>query len=194
MATTPTNSIINLGLPSVTPDSFSDPQVKAAVELFLNGMNNLLREIERFTGMTQKDISLWSTVVPTDTLLAHNLRRLYVTAFENLILGDVINLFNDAGTLKARKANAAAGLVKPADGFCSTTAGILAGSRGEVILYSGITIITGVSRGDRLFLSTSPGQATLVAPVGAGQLEQFLGIGVDTNIVFMNIAGKYLQH
>lgn len=194
MATTPTNSIINLGLPSVTPDNFTDSQIKAVVELVLNGINNLLREIERFTGMTQKDISLWNSILPSDTLLAHNLRRLYVTAFENLIFGDIINLFNDAGNLKARKANAAAGLVKPADGFCSTTTGILAGSRGEVILYSGINIITGVSRGDRIFLSTSPGQATIVAPVGAGQLEQFLGIGVDTNIVFMNMAGKYLQH
>jgi hypothetical protein len=195
MAITPANSIINLGLPNASPDNFTDPQVKAAVELFLTALNNLLVEIERYTGITQRDVSLWNSLLPTDTLLRQNLGRLYVIAFENLIFGDLINIFNDAGTLKARKANAANGLVKPARGFCSTTAGILTGSKGEVILSQGLATITGVARGDTLFLSTSAGQASITASTGAGQLEQFIGIGVDTNVAYIDISmGAYLQH
>lgn len=195
MPTTPINSIINLALPSSAPEIFTDSQVRAAVEMFLVSVNNLLREIERYGGITQKDITLWNSLLPSDTLLHHQLGRLYVTAFENLINGDIINLFLSGGILQARKANAAAGSVRPASGYCSTAAGILAGTKGEVILYQGIIAITGVTRGDHLFLAAAAGQATTVAPVGAGQLEQFLGIGVDTNVAYLNITGgPYIQH
>jgi len=189
------NSIINLALPSSAPENFSDPQVRGAVDLFLVSLNNLLREIERFLGVTQKDITLWDSLLVSDTILKHQLGRLYVTAFENLISGDLINLFLDAGILKARRANATAGSVRPAYGFCSTANGILAGTIGECILSQGLVTITGVTIGDRLFLSTSPGQATTSPPGGAGELEQFVGIGLATNIAYMDISmGQYIQH
>lgn len=195
MASANINSVINLALPSSSPDNFQDPQVKAAVDLFLISMNNFLREFEKYVGVTQKDMALWSSLLPSDTLLSHQMRRLYVTAGANLILSDLIQLYNDAGTLKARKAQATAGTVRAADGFCSTADGILTGQRGEVILSSGIATITGVNPGDRLYLSTAAGQATLVAPAGVGQLEQFVGIGVSVNVAFINIAnGPYIQH
>lgn len=195
MANTPTNSIINLALPARVPDGFTDEQVKQAVELFLTALNNILREFERFSGVTQKDISLWNFLLPSDTLLRHQLGRLYITASENLINGDIIDLHNVAGVLNVRRANAAAGLVKPACGFCSTTAGILAGAKGEVILSQGLVVITGVSPGNRLYLSTSPGQATLTPPTGVGQLEQYLGIGVANNLAYFDITmGQYIQH
>lgn len=194
-STTPTNSIINLGLPAIAPDSFVDPQVKAAVEIFITGMNNFLREFERYSGVTQKDISLWSSQLPSDTLLRHQLGRLYVPAFENLIFGDVTNLIFSGGILKARKADATAGSIKPASGFCSTASGILAGSTGEIILSQGLCTITGVFPGDRLFLAPSPGQATTTPPTGAGQLEQFLGLGVAINLAYFDISmGQYIQH
>jgi len=195
MPTTSLNSIINLALPSSAPESFSDPQVRGAVDLFLISLNNFLREFERFSGVTQKDITLWDSLLVSDTVLKHQLGRLYVVAFENLILGDLINLFSDAGILKARRANAASGSVRPAVGYCSTTNGILAGARGECILSQGLNTITGVAVGDRLFLSTSAGQATVTPPGGAGELEQFVGIGVAINIAYMDISmGQYIQH
>ena len=195
MPTIPINSVINLALPGSAPDNFTNPQVRAAVDLFLVSMNNLLREIEKYGGITTKDITLVPSLVPSDTLLHHQLGRLYVVASENLILGDIINLHLDVGLLKARRANAASGSVRPANGFCSTVNGILAGAKSEVILYQGICSITGVVRGDRLFLAASAGQATTTPPTGVGQLEQFLGIGVDTNIAYMNMTGgQYIQH
>jgi hypothetical protein len=195
MAQAPTNSVVNLNTPAVAPDGFEDPQTKAAVELFLNGMNNILRALEQYGGITQKDVSLWSSLIPTDTLLRHQLGRLYVTAGENINNGDFVNLYLDAGILKARKAQATAGNVRRAAGYCSTSGGILIGARGEVILSLGILTIAGVNPGDLIFLSAVAGQATIVPPVGAGQLEQFLGIGVASNLVYVSITmGQYIQH
>lgn len=195
MATVPTNSQINLNIPAVAPDGFTEPQVKAAVEMFLASMNNMLREIERYSGITVKDITLWNSLLPSDTLLRHQLGRLYPIAGEAIAFGDFINCYNDAGTMKIRKANATAGTVRPARGFCTNSGGIALGARGEVILSQGLLAISGVNSGDAVFLSTSAGQGTLVAPGGAGQLEQFLGFAVATNLVQVDISqGTYIQH
>lgn len=195
MANTPTNSLINLSLPDKAPEQFTEPQPRAAVELFIVSLNNMLREFERYVGATQKDVTLWSSLLPSDTLIRHQAGRFYVKASENIAFGDFINLHNVAGVCNVRKANAAAGLVKPARGFCSTIAGIPIGGFGEVILSQGLLAIAGVSAGDAIYLSTSPGQGTLAAPVGAGQLEQFIGFGVASNLAMIDIThGSYLQH
>lgn len=195
MANTPTNSIVNLSLPDKAPEQFTDPQARSAVELFIVSLNNMLREFERYVGATQKDVTLWSSLLASDTLIRHEAGRFYVQASENIAFGDLINLHNVAGVCNIRKANAAAGLVKPARGFCSTTAGILTGAFGEVILSQGLLAISGVVAGDTVYLSTSPGQGSLTPAVGAGQLEQFVGFGVASNLVQIDIThGSYLQH
>lgn len=189
------NSIVNLNIPSSAPDGFTDPQVRAAVEMFLVAQLNMLRSFELYTGATQKDITLWASLQPTDTLIRHQAGRLYVTAGENINAGDFVNLYLDAAILKCRKAQATAGSVRPARGYCSTAGGILLGDRGEVILSQGILEIGGVVPGTSYFLATSAGQATAVAPVAAGQLEQFLGVGIADNLLYIDIAlGAYVQH
>lgn len=190
------NSIINLNIPANAPDGFTDPQVKAAVELFLNGFNNMLQSFEDFVAPTQKDMSLWSSLKPSDTLLRAFAGRLYVTAGEALNAGDFVNLYLDAGILKARKANAAAGNNRPAKGYCSTSGGILLGEIGEVILTQGLLGVTGVVIGTEYYLSAAvPGVITATPPTAAGQLEQFIGTGVDTNLLYVDIAsGRYINH
>lgn len=195
MANTPTNSVVNLNIPASAPDGFTNPEIQAAVELFIVGANNILRAIEQYVGPTQKDVSIWPDIIPSDTLIRHFAGRLYVIASENLNNGDFINLHLSGGVLKVRKANATSGTVRRAMGYCSTSGGILTGAIGEVILSQGLLTIAGVIPGDLLFLSTSAGQATTTAPTGAGQLEQYLGVGVDTNLVYIDIAtGQYIQH
>lgn len=195
MPATPTNSIINLSLPAIAPDGFTNPEVKAAVELFLSGLNNMLREFERYVGATQKDVTLWSSIVPSDTLIRHQAGRLYAVADENIIVGDFINLVNSAGILHVRKANGAAGLVKPTDGYCSTAGGVALGAIGEFILSQGILAITGILPAQRVYLSATPGLAGITPLTGAGQLEQFIGVGVAPNLAYINIAqGQYIQH
>lgn len=192
---TPTNSLVNLSLPDKAPEQFTDPQARSAVELFIVSLNNMLREFERYVGATQKDVTLWSSLLASDTLIRHQGGRFYAKASEAIAFGDLINLHNVAGVCNVRKANAAAGLIKPARGFCSTTTGIALGAFGEVILSQGILAIAGVSPGDAVYLSTSPGQGTLSILTGVGQLEQFVGFGIASNLVQIDISqGSFLQH
>jgi hypothetical protein len=195
MAGSVVNSVMNLNLPSAAADSISDPEVKALADQMILTFANFQQEIERYSGITQKDITTWSNQLPTDTLLTHQLRRLYVKASEALLFGDLINLHNVAGILNARKANGTAGTVRAARGFCSTAGGIGINAIGEVILHSGILAIAGVLPGQDIFLSTTAGLAGTVPLTGAGQLEQYIGTGVASNLAFINIAmGQFLQH
>lgn len=192
---TPINSIVNLNVPAIAPDGFTDPQVRAAVELFLTGLNNFLRNFEQYTGATQKDVTLWQSLVPSDTLIKHQMGRLYGVAGENLIAGDFINLVNNAGVLNFRKANGTAGTIRPAHGYCSTTGGIAIGATGEVIVAQGILAVSGILPGQAIYLSTIAGLATVTPLTGAGQLEQFIGIGVANNLAYIDITlGQYIQH
>lgn len=191
----PVNSVVNLNAPATVPDGFENPEVRAAVELFLGSQLNLLRALEQYVGITQKDITLWNSIVPSDTLLRHQAGRLYVTASEAISFGHFINLHNNAGVLNCRKAQGTAGTVRVAQGYCNDADGAAIGERTEVILSSGLLAVGGVAPGQAIYLSTVAGVPTTVPLTGAGQLEQFLGIGVATNLVYIDISlGQYIQH
>jgi hypothetical protein len=193
--TSQVNSVINLNIPSSVPDGFTTPEVRSAVELFLTMMSNMQAEFERYVGATQKDMTLWSSLTPSDTLLRHQAGRLYVIASENLNSGDFVNLFDNGGVLTARKSNATSGTVRPARGFCSTAGGILLGAIGEVILSQGLLTISGIVSGQAIFTAKTAGQATVAAPTGVGELEQFLGFGIASNLAYIDISqGNYIQH
>lgn len=102
-------------------------------------------------------------------------------ASEDLAAGDFVNIFNDNGTAKARKADASS-ITTRAHGFVlnaftnTTTATVyLAGSNMSV---------TGQTIGN-VFLSTTAGQATASAPLGSGKIVQRLGLAISaTEIKF----------
>lgn len=189
------NSILNINLPANAPDGFTDPEVRASVEMFINILQSFLDGFERYVGATQKDITTWNSLLPSDTLIRHQPGRLYLPASEILNFGEFINLHSNAGVLNARKANGTSGTVRPAHGYCSTSAGIGIGVRGEVTLSQGILVISGVTPGQAIYISTSAGQATATPLTGAGQLEQYLGIGVGNNLAYIDISlGQYIQH
>lgn len=126
------------------------------------------------------------------TLLSGNLRRFYTVAEEALAIGDVISLHSTGGLLKARKANATNN-TKSADGFVEL-APIAMGAVGEVILSTGVLITVGLTQGNRYFLSAAvSGGITAVAPVAAGNIEQYLGIALSTTELYFN-SGYWIQH
>jgi hypothetical protein len=190
------SSNINLGLPAQVPENFTQPEVIAAVRLLITSINNLLRGVEQYTGITQKDSTLWSLLTPLDTILKYNLGRLYVLAGENLSQYHFINLYDDAGTLKARKATSYDGAApRKAHGYCNQDGGALNGTFTEVIIGQGIVQINGVNPGQDIYLSTSAGLASVTPDTTAGHLEQHLGFGVGgTNIVVDIALGPYVKH
>lgn len=135
-----------------------------------------------------------SLVASPTTLLSGNSRRFYITAAVNLSYGDIITLENVAGVLKATKANAVDN-TKPADGFCSTIAGIPSGQIGEVQLGSGvISFTTPLVIATRYYLSAVAAGAIVTTPaVAAGNIEQYLGIAIDIKNFWFN-SGYWIQH
>lgn len=96
------------------------------------------------------------------------------TAGENLAATNLVNLYSDAGTLKARKANAT-DATKPCDGFVIVSA--TAGNGIIVFTAPGLvrTGLSGLTVGDDLYLSTTGGAATATAPSGSGNVVQRVG-------------------
>lgn len=92
-------------------------------------------------------------------------------ASEALTAGDLVNVWNDAGTSKLRRASAAA-KGREANGW--VTAGAEAGALATLNLGGVSTSMSGLTVG-KLFLSTTPGQVQSLAPTGPGQVVQRVG-------------------
>lgn len=105
-----------------------------------------------------------------------------VTASEALSAGDYVNIWNDAGTPKARKADATSS-GKEADGFVLSA--VSSGASASVYHEGANTSVSGLTIGGRYYLSTTPGAGTTTPPDGAGNVLQYLGRAVSaTKLVF----------
>lgn len=187
------NSPVNFYLSQNPPSNVKDPVAQAAFNELYNAIQNIIQTLVTSCGIGPQSAALWAQLAGSpSTLQAGNLNRLYVIAGENIPLGAMINLFSNAGVLNARNANATTN-VKAADGYCTTAGGIAAGAVGEVQLGHGLVSLVGVTIGQRYWLSVVNGLITTVAPVAAGNIEQYIGVGIDASSVFVNM-GYYVQH
>lgn len=99
---------------------------------------------------------------------------------ENLAAGDLVNIWNDSGTRKARKADASNG--RRAMGFVLDS--VTSPANATVYLSGDITGLTSITPGTIYYLSgTTAGASTSTSPTTAGQLSQEIGYGVSTTAV-----------
>lgn len=97
-----------------------------------------------------------------------------VLFYENASAGDLINLYNDAGVLKARKADASGGVAKQCDGYVKSA--VTAGQNGTVYFDGVITGLTGLTIGAKYYLSkTTAGSLTNTAFTDSGYIWQGVG-------------------
>lgn len=96
-----------------------------------------------------------------------------IEASENLAAGDGVNLFDDGGTIKARKWDAtAAG--KEADGFVK--AAVTSGQSATVFFPGAINDqSSGLTAGEKQFMDTTAGGVTNTAPSTSGNIVQEVG-------------------
>lgn len=100
-----------------------------------------------------------------------------VTASENLTGGDFVTIWNDTGTVKARKADATtAG--KEADGFVLSA--VTSGQSALVYFEATNTALSSLTPGARYYLSTSAGQVTTTPPSSSGNVVQYVGRAIST--------------
>jgi hypothetical protein len=99
-----------------------------------------------------------------------------VAASEALAAGDLVNIFNDTGTPKVRKADATT-VGKEAHGF--VIAGVSSGANATIYFEGTNANVTGQTAGP-VFLSTSAGLSTSTAPSAAGNVVQRVGFATSS--------------
>lgn len=106
-----------------------------------------------------------------------------VNASEILAAGDFVNFWDDAGTVKARKADATTD-GKRAHGF--VIAGVAAAAPATVYVDGANDQLSSLTLGARYFLdAATAGGVNATAPSTAGNLVQALGVAVSaTTVVF----------
>lgn len=104
-----------------------------------------------------------------------------LTASENLSAGNLVNIWNDGGTLKVRKADASSA-AKSADGF--VTAAYDADDTDVEVIFDGtIAGLSGLTLGAEYVLSDATPGGTLAiasAPSDAGDIIQYVGKAKST--------------
>lgn len=99
-----------------------------------------------------------------------------VVTSEALAANDLVNIWNDAGTAKARKADATTE-GKEAHGFVLSA--VSSGLSASVYLEGKITGLAGMTAGARQYQSTTPGLRTETPPSTAGNVVQVVGTAVN---------------
>lgn len=128
-------------------------------------------KVVKLNGAGKLDDSVLPTGIGADVAI--------VVASENLAAGDFVNIFNDAGTAKARKADATtAG--KEAHGFVLSA--VSATNNASVYFEGTNTSVTGQTPGV-VFLGTTAGIATSTAPSGSGNVVQRIGFAISTTAI-----------
>lgn len=107
-----------------------------------------------------------------------------VTASEALSAGNIVNIYNNAGTPNVRKADATAE-GKEANGF--VLASVSSSATATVYLDGAqITGLSGLTAGARQYVSITAGAVTATPPSTAGNVVQCVGVAVNaTTIDFM---------
>lgn len=98
-----------------------------------------------------------------------------IVAAEALAAGDLVNIFNDAGVAKVRKADATVE-GKEAHGFVLAAAA--AAANATVYFEGTISGLTGLTPGKR-WLATTAGTSASAAPTASGNVVQLVGTAVS---------------
>ena len=108
-----------------------------------------------------------------------------IVASEALAAGDLVNIWDDAGTPKARKADASmAG--KEAQGFVLSA--VSSAASATVYFEGSNTQMTGLLGGKQFLSATVPGKTQSTAPSSTGQLVQVVGFA--TSATTMNFQSR----
>lgn len=142
-------------------------------------------KIPELDGTGRLDVTLMPSGVGPSTKVA--------TANEGLAASDLVNLYNNGGSLGVRKADASvAGGARRANGF--VLANVTNGSPATVYLSGVITGLSGLTIGAKQFLSaTAAGTRTETAPTTIGHYLQPLGDAISaTELAFEPDEGTIL--
>lgn len=129
-------------------------------------------KLTRLDGTGRLDNSVMPTGIGADTAA--------IVASEALAAGDFVNLWNNAGTINARKADATTS-GKEADGFVLAA---VANAATATVYFEGTnTQRTGLTAGSRYYLATTAGGVTTMPPSTTGNVVQYIGKASSTTAI-----------
>ena len=174
--------LISSGLPS-HPAGLADRDVALVLPLY-RAVNNLSNKVSAATGNVQLSTAELSQVAPFGGLIDAQNMRAVAQASEALVYGQLVNLYDVAGVVTARKADCA--LLRPAHGIVASLNGAAVGAYCEILFMRGRTAaVTGSTLGTQYWLSTA-GQIQATKPV-APNLIQPVAIGLGNPGIYLNI-------
>lgn len=105
-----------------------------------------------------------------------------IVATENIGVGSLVNVYNSTGA-KVRKADATSANKFHCVGFVLDS--ILSGQTGKVYFEGVVTGLSGLTVGDKYYLSEVAGAITNTAPSNSGALVQYVGTAISaTELTF----------
>lgn len=143
----------------------------------VNGVRQLFEAITTSAGVADagKIVALDATGRLDESMMPVGIgadTKLIVTS-EIIAAGDMVNVWDDAGTAKVRKADGST-TGKEAVGF--VLEGAASGASVAVYFEGVVTGLSGLTPGARYYLSAStPGLITATAPSASGNVVQFVG-------------------
>ena len=157
-------------------------------------IGNMLEGVSRYTGIDAPRTSEWAGLLTSysETLLIGQGTRMYPIASVAIARGQVVNLWNDGGVLKARLAQANSATTM-AHGLANTAAGI--GAQVEINLWQTWTNAIGALTPGSLYY-LAPGTAGAVQatrPSVGGQIIQSVGVALSANDFSFNASSQYQQ-
>lgn len=105
---------------------------------------------------------------------------------ENLTAGNLVNLWNDGGTIKVRKADASGGVAKMVHGFVKEN--VTAPADATVYFNGFNTDISGLTPGAIYYITDTPGAAATTAPdpdTDDGHIIQVVGVATAAGELFV---------
>lgn len=125
-------------------------------------------KVVKLDGSGKLDVTVMPTGIGADTAS--------IVASEALAAGDLVNIWNDAGTAKVRKADAStAG--KEAHGF--VLAAVSASANATVYFEGTNTQCTGLTPGVQFLSAATAGKTVSAAPTGTGKAVQRVGFAIS---------------
>lgn len=158
-----------------------------AVQKFLSLVNGLIKEaVATVTSAGAANAGnivaldangkLDATVMPSGIGAA----TVVIPASEALTAGAFVNIYDNAGVVTARNANATNN-TKPANGFVKSA--VASGANATVYLDGANDALTGLTTGSRYYLSTTAGGVTATPPSATGNNLQFIGYATQTTAI-----------
>jgi len=165
----------NLGL-SISPefDQKKYPEIWADLVRVRNSIRALQSALDAYTGQTPINPVDYSSTAQSSSLLLQSQAKVYVPASVAISPGQMVNLFDSAGVLTARLADAAT--PNYVRGFASISAAVGIGDYLEVTLLGADFYVTGLTIGAVYYLQDTPG-ALGTTP---GTNTQAVGYALDT--------------